>query len=238
MIKNFVRNLVLREKASSEKYTQWLRKKGVKIGENARFYSPSNTLVDVSAPWLITMGDNVRITHGVIILTHDYSWSVVKARRLDGGAVLGAQSPVTIGNNVFIGMNAIICRGVTIGDNVVIGAGSVVTKDCEPDSVYAGSPAKRIMSIDEFSKKRADKQFEEAKRLAIHYKNTFGKRPPVEVFSEYFMLFCTADKALEIPQFKAQMETSNNFEQTVMYMNNHKPQFDSYEEFLDECFKS
>ena len=61
MIKNFVRNLVLREKASSEKYTQWLRKKGVKIGENARFYSPSNTLVDVSAPWLITMGDNVRI---------------------------------------------------------------------------------------------------------------------------------------------------------------------------------
>lgn len=238
MIKDFVRNLILREKASSQKYIQWLRKKGVRIGENVRFYVPQNTLVDVSAPWLISMGDNVRITNGVIILTHDYSWSVVKTLKNGGGAVLGAQSPVVIGNNVFIGMNAIICRGVTIGDNVVIGAGSVVTKDCESNSVYAGSPAKKIMSIEEFSQKRASKQFDEAKRLAVHYKNTFNELPPIEVFSEYFMLFCTAEQAVEIPQFKAQMETNSNFDTTVSYMNTHKPQFDSYKAFLDECFKS
>lgn len=238
MLKDFVRNLVLREKASSEKYTHWLRKKGVRIGENARFYSPSHTLVDVSAPWLISMGDNVRVTHGVIILTHDYSWSVLKALKENGGRVLGAQSPVTIGNNVFIGMNAIICRGVTIGDNVVIGAGSVVTKDVESNSVYAGSPAKKIMSIEEFYQKREKEQFDEAKRLAIHYKNTFNELPTIEVFSEYFMLFCTAEQAIEIPQFKAQMETNSNFDTTVSYMNTHKPQFDSYKAFLDECFKS
>lgn len=54
--------------------------------------------------------------------------------------MLGASGVVEIGDNVFIGMNTIIERNVKIGNNVVIGAGSVVTKDCEPNSVYAGAP--------------------------------------------------------------------------------------------------
>ena len=236
MIKNFVRNLVLREKASSEKFVEYLRKKGIEIGKNPRFYSPSNTLVDVSAPWLISMGDNVKITHGVIILTHDYSWSVLKKLPHKGGKVLGAQAPVKIGNNVFIGMNAIITRGVTIGDNVVIGTGSVVTHDCESNSVYAGTPAKKIMTIEEYYEKREKNQLKEAKTLALYYKEKFKKEPPVEIFSEYFMLFCTAEKAMEIPKFKAQMETNNNFDETLEYMSTHKPMFDGYDAFLEECF--
>lgn len=237
MIKDIIRNLVLREKATPEKFVDYLRKQGVEVGESVRIYSPKNTLVDLSAPWLITIGNNVRITHGVIILTHDYSWSVLKKLPDKGGKVLGAQAPVVIGNNVFIGMNAIITRGVTIGDNVVIGAGSVVTRDCESNSVYAGSPAKRIMSIDEFYEKRLQKQFSEAKRLALHYKNKFCKEPPIEIFSEYFMLFCTAEQALQIPKFKAQMETNNNFDETLDYMKNNPPMFDGYVSFLNECYK-
>lgn len=46
--------------------------------------------------------------------------------------------------NVFLGCNAIICKGIRIGRNAVIGAGSVVTKDCGENSVYTGVPAKRI----------------------------------------------------------------------------------------------
>ncbi|MBR2716087.1 MAG: acyltransferase, partial [Ruminococcus sp.] len=78
MIKNILRNIILKEKADSKKYVAFLRKKGVEIGENVRFFSPSNTLIDMSAPWLISIGNNVNITHGVIIITHDYSWSVIK----------------------------------------------------------------------------------------------------------------------------------------------------------------
>lgn len=237
MIKKFIHNILLREKASSEKFVAHLRKQGVEIGENARFYSPSHTLVDLSAPWLISIGNNARFAHGVIILTHDYSWSVLKKLPHKGGKILGAQSPVIIGNNVFVGMNAIITRGVTIGDNVIIGAGSVVTHDCESNSVYAGSPAKKIMTIDEFYTKRENKQLEEAKSLALQYKKRFSKNPPVEVFLEYFMLFCTADEALAIPQFKAQMETNNNFLETLEYMQTHKPMFESFEAFLEECYK-
>lgn len=237
MIKRFLRNIILREKASSEKFVAYLRKNGVQVGENVRFFSPSNTLVDISCPWLLTIGDNVNVTHGVIILTHDYSWSVLKRHNKNQGVILGAQSPVKIGNNVFIGMNSVITRGVTIGDNVVIGAGSVVTGNCENDSVYAGSPARRIMSIDEYYSKRERKQFEEAREMASIYKRKFGENPPKEVFFEYFMLFSSAEEACEISKFCAQLETGGNFDESVAYMKNHKAMFDSYEDFLKACFE-
>ena len=51
---------------------------------------------------------------------------------------------VTIGNDIWIGHNAIIMPGVTIGNGAVIGAGAVVTKDVEPYSVVVGVPAKKI----------------------------------------------------------------------------------------------
>jgi len=54
---------------------------------------------------------------------------------------------VIIGENVWIGMNTIILKGVTIGDNTVVGAGSVVSKSLEANSVYVGNPLKKIKSI-------------------------------------------------------------------------------------------
>lgn len=237
MINKLIRKLVLKEKASPERYAEYLREKGVELGKNVRFYSPSNTLVDLSAPWLISIGDNSKITHGVIILTHDYSWAVLKKLPGREGNVLGAQSPVVIGKNVFIGMNAIITRGVTIGDNVIVGAGSVVTRDCECNCVYAGNPAKKIMTIDEFYEKRASRQFDEAKKLALRYKNKFGKNPPKEIFSEYFMLFCSSEEAVEVPVFMSQMRTNDNLDKTIDYMENNEPLFKSYEDFLTACFE-
>jgi maltose O-acetyltransferase len=56
-------------------------------------------------------------------------------------------SPVTIGNNVWIGGGAIICSGVAIGDNTTIGAGSVVTRDVPPGVVAAGSPSRVIKKL-------------------------------------------------------------------------------------------
>lgn len=237
MIKDFIRNLILREKASPERFAAHLKKLGVKMGKNVTFYAPRSVLIDVTYPWLLSFGDNVNIVHGVVILTHDASWMNLKKCSEAKGALCGGQAPVTIGNNVFIGVNAVITKGVTVGDNVIIGVGSVVTHDCESNSVYAGVPAKKIMSIEEFFKKRFEAQFSEAKALALKYKEVFAQEPPMGVFREYFMLFCTGDEAAKIDDFRMQMELTDNFDETLCYMNTNKPMFSSYREFLDACYK-
>jgi maltose O-acetyltransferase len=56
--------------------------------------------------------------------------------------------PISIGENVWVGGNAVICPGVTIGNNVVIGASAVVTKDFPNDVFIGGNPAKIIKDID------------------------------------------------------------------------------------------
>lgn len=56
-------------------------------------------------------------------------------------------SPVIIGDDVFIGANSIILKGVQIGDRAIIGAGSIVTKSIPNDEVWAGNPAKFIKHI-------------------------------------------------------------------------------------------
>ena len=61
---------------------------------------------------------------------------------------------IKIGNNVFIGVNAIILPGVTIGDNSINAAGSVVTKSCKGNTIFAGNPARPIGDIDESYKKK------------------------------------------------------------------------------------
>lgn len=77
-----------------------LRKLGVAIGDDVTFYCPKEMTVDIQNPHLITIGDHVKITGPSTILTHDYSWGVIKGKT---GEVFGNQKHVTIGNNVFIG---------------------------------------------------------------------------------------------------------------------------------------
>ena len=60
---------------------------------------------------------------------------------------------VSIGNNVFIGTGTIVLCNTHIGNNVVVGAGSIVTRDLPDNGVYAGSPARRICSIEEYREK-------------------------------------------------------------------------------------
>lgn len=238
--KRLVRRMLYSENASSESFIKYLKKGGAYIGENVTIYAPNKTLIDTTAPWLLKIGNNVRIAEGAKILTHDYSWSVLKCYSSDNvkpGAILGAQSAVEIGDNVFIGMNAIITRGVKIGKNVIIGAGSVVTKDCADNGVYAGNPAKLIMNIEDFYYKRQAQQFSEAKDMVIKYRQRFSKQPPKEVFSEYFMLFSSKDDAVSVDKFRKQMETSMNYEKCLEYIEAHKPMFADYEQFLQECYK-
>ena len=238
-LSDLVRKLVYKEKRSSEAYVEHLRKIGMKIGKDVTIYAPMKSVIDECYPWLTTIGDHVRITQGVVILNHDYGWSVLKTMPTSGdcaeGAIFGASGRVTIGDNVFIGMNAVITRGVTIGSNVIIGTGSVVTKDCADNGVYAGNPARRIMGIEEYYAKRRDAQLAEAKELAQRYAERFGKRPEPEVFHEFFMLFADEKAVRENPTFRDKMTQCQNPEASYEYIRNHPPVFASYADFMEWC---
>ena len=99
-----------------------------------------------SEPYLIKIGNGVRIAADVKFLTHDGAVGIFR-NEFPG---LNVFDRITIGNDVFIGSNSVILPGVTIGNNVVIGAGSVVTKDVKDNCVAAGVPCRVLSSINEY----------------------------------------------------------------------------------------
>ena len=235
----FLKKLILKEKSSSDAYVEHLRSIGMKIGEDVKFYAPSATTIDEQYPWMISIGNHVRITKGVVMLTHDYSWSVLKHyedETAQKGAIFGASGHINIGDNVFIGMNAMIMRNVNIGNNVIIGSGSVVTKDCLDNGVYAGNPARRIMEVKDFYQKRKEAQLQEAKALAVGYYERFNKKPEKEIFHEYFMLFADEAQVTKSSTFSNKMGKCGNKEDSYRYLIDNKPLFKDYDEFLSYCF--
>lgn len=84
----------------------------------------------------IEIGDNTIFAPGVkIISANHYKDDLRKFVK---------NNPIIIGENCWIGANAVILSGVELGDNVIIGAGSVVTKDIPSNSVAIGVPSRVI----------------------------------------------------------------------------------------------
>ncbi len=114
----------------------------VTIGSNC-YINFNMTLVD---DYEITIGDNCLFAPNVMITTTGHAVDPELRKK-------GMYSfPVRIGNNVWLGMGAIILPGVTIGDNSVIGAGSVVTHDIPANVIAMGSPCKVVREIGERDK--------------------------------------------------------------------------------------
>lgn len=114
------------------------------VGENF-FANCGCTILDVAQ---VTIGDNVMLAPHVSVYTAGHP---LHPEARNSGYEYGIG--VTIGNNVWIGGNAVINPGVRIGDNAVIGAGSVVTKDIPANVVAAGNPCRVLREITEEDKK-------------------------------------------------------------------------------------
>lgn len=120
------------------------KKLGFTVGVGCRFTGKKISFG--GEPFLISIGNNVTITPGVKFQTHDGGVGLFR-KEFPGINVFGR---ITVGNNVFIGEDAMVMYGVNIGDNVVIGARSVVTRDIPSNSLAVGVPARVIKSIDEY----------------------------------------------------------------------------------------
>lgn len=137
----------------------YLRHQGVQMGERCHLWnSPGDFGTE---PWLISIGNDVIVASGVMLVTHD------GASRLFRKTIAGMNpkygnlfGTIQIKDNSFIGMNAIILPGVSIGPNAVVGAGSVVVRDVVANTVVAGNPARYICSLDDYIEKFSQKMIE------------------------------------------------------------------------------
>lgn len=105
----------------------------IQIGNNCGL---SGTVIGAARE--ITIGNNVKC--GANTLITDTDWH-------DDDPRSGKDSPVKIGDNVWLGYGVKVLKGVTIGDNTLIGAGSIVTGDVPPNVIAAGIPCKVIRNI-------------------------------------------------------------------------------------------
>lgn len=216
----------LRRERSSAAYIDWLRSKGMKIGNGSYIVDTRDIVVDTSRPELIEIGDNVRLNKGTQILSHDWaSYLFVNAY----GDYIPAHDKVTIGSNVWTGRNVTILRGVTIGSNVLIGNGSIVTKDIPDNSVAVGSPAKVVMTLSDYYEKRKKQYLDETVRCAIAIFDS-GREPVPEDFYDDYPAFVDARNYKDYNfNYARQFPKKESFEK---WLEVHKAPFCGFDEFM------
>lgn len=146
--------IALNLKGGTRKRAEYLKSHHIfgYIGNHVRYQPRTIPLY----PELIKLHDNVFLARNVHFETHDMISTV-----LNGMNVSDQKFPEYIGcieimENCFIGSDVTVLYGVRIGANTIVGSGSLVNKDLEGNSVYAGVPARRIGSIEDFIAKRVD----------------------------------------------------------------------------------
>lgn len=121
-------------------------REGVEIGDNTVIMM--GAILNIGA----RVGESSMIDMGAVLGGRA---TVGKRSHIGAGAVLAgvieppSATPVTVGDNVLIGANAVVLEGVQIGNNAVVAAGSVVTSDVPENAVVAGAPARIVKYRDE-----------------------------------------------------------------------------------------
>jgi acetyltransferase-like isoleucine patch superfamily enzyme len=93
----------------------------------------------------VCIGHHVNLAQGITVTALNHNFADTN-RRIDEQGI--STKPVVIGDDVWIGANAVILPGVTIGRHVVVAAGAVVTKDVPDSCVVAGIPAKVVKKLE------------------------------------------------------------------------------------------
>lgn len=140
---------------SQNKRADFLKKKNIffEFGSKVKWGSVNIP----SEPYLVKIGNNVRIAANVTFITHDIITGLLKN---NADIAFESQSDfymgtITVNDNVMIGANSTIMYNVTIGPNAIIAAGSVVVSDVPAGSIVGGNPAKVIGNYYDLAKRRA-----------------------------------------------------------------------------------
>ena len=231
MLKQLLRKVILGHRHSSQSYVSYLRKKGCSIGDNVIIFSPFTTTIDETRPFLLRIGDNVKITTGVTILTHDFSYSVCRSVFHD--LVNDRSQETVIGNNVFIGMNAVILPGAVIGNNCIIGAGAIVLGHYDNNVVIAGNPARVVSTLSDYYEKRKASRIYDAFSLVQLSHQKYNRDPSVKEMGNYYWIFAPRDPNWLV-QNGIDISMSGDDESLIIEdFLNSVPLFNGFEDFLE-----
>ncbi len=211
---------------SSKTYVKYLKRKGIKIGENCFFRGPNTTEIDLTRPSLISIGNNVDMNRYFTIMTHDYTTSVFLRKYND---FLNSSGKVIIGDNIYFGIGCTVLKGVTIGNNCIIGAHSLVSQNIPDNSVAIGSPAKVICSIDEYYAKRKKAALDEALEYAFNIYEKQNRIPIPSDFQEEFIHFLEGENLYKFPKIKVKKQLQEAY---PIWKEKHKATFNNFEDFL------
>lgn len=146
-LKRFLSTLRFKYLLTKEEQLSFFKKHGMIIGDGCDIQNPYYSLFG-SEYNHIQIGNHVTLNSSAKLITHDGSTRVLfgKTSRLLPSVV----GKIVVGDNVFIGAQALLLPGVKIGSNSIIAAGAVMTGEYSPNSVLGGNPAKYICSIEDY----------------------------------------------------------------------------------------
>lgn len=117
------------------------RLRGTRIG--SQVYIVQNAFIEESRPWLVEIGDRVRIGAGAIIVAHDAIYHGYD------GSIPYRYDKVVLKRGASICPGAIILPGVVVGENAVVAPGALVRHNVADGVIVAGNPAQQIMTVEE-----------------------------------------------------------------------------------------
>jgi acetyltransferase-like isoleucine patch superfamily enzyme len=124
---------------------RYFRSQGAEIGEGVEIFG-ANLFTFGSEPYLVSIGNQVTISHDVDFITHDGGLRIARARY--PGAYLYGR--IQVADRCFLGAHCVLLPGTKIGTGSVIGSGSIVTGEIPSGVVAVGVPAKAIKSVEDY----------------------------------------------------------------------------------------
>lgn len=124
---------------------RYFRSRGVEIGEGVEIFG-ANLFTFGSEPYLVSIGNQVTISHNVDFITHDGGLRI--ARDKYPNAYLYGR--IQVADQCFLGAHCILLPGAKIGAGSAIGSGSIVTGEIPSGVVAIGVPAKPVKSVEEY----------------------------------------------------------------------------------------
>lgn len=241
MIKKFIKKIITAIKHPgsilypnswcNEVFVNYLRDKGMTIGQGTRFINPNKSHIDINRASYIKIGKNCCLSYASLI-AHDYSWYTLLESCNDILPDSGGE--IVIGDNCFIGYEALILKNTTIGDNVIIGARSVVKGVVPSNTVWAGVPARQICTVEELFKRKQENKIKDAKYRRDHIINVKGRIPTIEDMGLFACLFLERTEE-NFQKYISKVEFNGCVNSPMLrnFFFNSQPSFQSFDEFLN-----